>query len=224
MGKGKLIVIDGLDGSGKQTQTKLLLEALSHTGHPVRQISFPTYGKSSALIELYLSGAFGGHAGDVNPYAASTFFTVDRVASYLGDWRADYEAGTLIVADRYTTSNAIHQAAKLSTEQKRAFFAWLDDFEYEKVKLPRPDAVFFLDLPPALGQELMARRYHGDERKKDVHERDFAYLEQCYETAQLAARELGWQRIECSGKGEIKSVQEIHLELVTRVKEICGIL
>ncbi len=199
---GKLIVIDGLDGSGKSTQLGLLETYLKENGHAYKQISFPDYDQpSSALVKMYLAGEFGQAADSVNAYAASSFYAVDRYASYKKFWETDYQNGTPIVAARYTTSNAIHQMAKLPKSEWDAYLTWLEYYEYVQLGLPRPDAVVFLDMPLHIAQMLMSGRYHGDESKKDIHERDLAYLKQCRESALYAAEKCGWTVITC-GEGD----------------------
>ena len=156
---GKLIVFEGTDGSGKATQSKLLFERLQREGVDCRKLNFPRYGeKSAALVELYLGGAFGTHPSDVNAYAASTFYSVDRYASYKQDWGKYYEAGGLLIADRYTTSNAVHQCSKLPPEQWDTFLQWLFDYEYHLLGLPAPDKVIYLQVDPAVSQRLMTAR------------------------------------------------------------------
>lgn len=219
---GKLIVIDGLDGSGKETQAKELLRRLTDVGKKVRKIEFPTYTKSSALIEMYLSGTFGNEPGDVNAYAASTFFAVDRYASFKSEWEEDYRGGAMILADRYTTSNAIHQLAKLPAEQRAPYLDWLWDFEFVKMGLPRPDFVLFLDMPPEYAIPLIESRYGGDEGKKDLHEKNAAYLKRCYEAALFSAARLGWQRVSCIRDGALRSIEDISEEIFRRVQEEIG--
>lgn len=210
---GKLIVIDGLDGSGKETQTKELLARLQSKGYKIKKIEFPTYTKSSALLEMYLSGEFGDKPDSVNAYAASTFFAVDRYASFKQDWEKNYLEDELILADRYTTSNAIHQLAKLPKEERQPYLDWLWDFEFEKMKLPKPDLVFYLDLPVDTAISLLEKRYGGDESKKDLHEKNKSYLQDCYEAAQFSANHLGWKRIACTKEGKLRSISEIADEI-----------
>lgn len=213
----KLIVIEGLDASGKATQTKLLYDALLKEGYPVRKVSFPDYWSgSSTLVKMYLSGQFGTHPNDVNAYAASSFFAVDRYASYKRDWQYSYENG-IVVADRYTTSNAIHQCSKLPKEQWDVYLDWLFDFEYEKLGIPAPNAVIYLRVDPAVSQKLMTRRYHGHEEKKDIHEKDLEYLEKCREAAEYCAQKLCWKVADCAVDGQMRSVEDIHAELMRLV-------
>ena len=188
---GRLIVIEGLDGSGKATQAARLTEALKTQEKDVKQISFPNYASdSSALIKMYLGGQFGSHPDDVNAYAASTFYSVDRYASYKSDWGGFYREGGIVVSDRYTTSNAVHQCSKLPREQWPAFLDWLFDFEYNKIGIPAPDRVIYLEVDPAVSQGLMTARYKGDESKKDIHEKDLAYLARSHDAA--GAPSAGW--------------------------------
>lgn len=210
----KLIVIEGLDGSGKATQAKRLTEALVEKGIPVREVSFPDYGSdSSALVRMYLSGQFGTDPQDVNAYAASSFFAVDRFASYKKDWHRDYARG-VVIADRYTTSNAVHQCSKLPKEQWDDFLNWLFDFEYKKLGIPAPDRVIYLNVDPAVSQALMTARYRGDENKKDIHERDIAYLRHSREAAAYCAEKLGWETVECCRDGQMRSIEDIHKDVM----------
>lgn len=215
---GKLIVIEGLDGSGKATQAKLLYEALRNRGRNVREVSFPDYqSDSSALIKMYLHGEFGSDPGDVNAYAASSFFAVDRYASYKKDWGGFYQESGVIIADRYTTSNAIHQCSKLPEEAWDDYLNWLFDFEYRLLGIPAPDRVFYLKVDPAVSQKLMTGRYHGDESKKDIHESNLAYLDRSRKAAEYCADRLGWKTILCSREGEMRGIEEIHQEILRAI-------
>lgn len=206
----RLIVIDGLDGSGKATQSRLLCERLSAMGYRVKQLTFPDYDSdSSAPVRMYLSGELGDSADDVNAYAASSFFAVDRIASYIRRWRSDYESCDFLIADRYTTSNIIHQMSKLDDSERRSFCDWLFDYEYHRLGIPAPDIVLFLDVDPAVSQRLIAGRYDGDESKKDIHEKDVSYLLRCRESALWAIAHLSWTVIDCSADGALKSVDAI---------------
>lgn len=211
---GKLIVIEGLDGSGKGTQAELLTERLRQQGEAVRKVSFPDYASdSSALVKMYLSGQFGTDPADVNAYAASTFYAVDRFASFKRDWGKFYADGGIIVADRYTTSNAVHQCSKLPREQWDGFLAWLFDFEYRLLGIPTPDAVIYLNVDPAVSQRLMTGRYRGDESKKDIHEGNLSYLQRSREVAAYCSRKLGWREIACCENGEMRSISAIGEEI-----------
>ena len=206
---GKLIVIDGLDGSGKQTQTQLLYDRLTSQGTPVRSVSFPDYKEpSSALVKMYLAGELG-QAEEVSAYAASSFYAVDRYASYNKFWKNDYLSGYTLIADRYATSNIIHQMSKLPKEQWKDFLCWMEDFEYSKLALPRPDRVIYLDMNPEVSRELLSRRYHGDEKKKDIHEANFNYLLKCRDCALYAAQHLLWKVVRCSDEKAPYPVRQI---------------
>lgn len=212
---GKLIVIEGVDASGKATQTALLYKRLAAERSSVRQISFPDYESDfSVPIKRYLAGDLGKHADDVNPYAASLFYAVDRYASYKRDWEDFYRSGGILVADRYVTSNLVHQAAKISGD-KQGFISWLSDLEYDKLTLPRPDLVLFLDMPPAYARQLMQSRANKitGAMQKDIHESDSDYLERAYDNAMQIAAITGWQIISCVRDGAIRSVEEIHEEI-----------
>ena len=215
MVKGKLIILEAGDGSGKATQTKALFDRLKSEGHRVHRISFPDYeAESSGPVRLYLSGAFGTHPRDVNAYAASTFFAVDRYASYRMKWGRDYEAGAVILADRYTTSNMVHQAVKITDATERdAYLDWLYDLEFRKMGLPVPDAVFFLDMEPRAAERLIAMRAKEKGSAPDIHERDAAYLERAHDAYVLLAERYGWVRIPSSVDGEPLPITEIHESL-----------
>ena len=215
MSKGKLIVIEAGDGSGKATQTKKLFERLTTEGHEVRQVSFPAYDSpSSALVKMYLNGDFGKHADDVDAYAASTFYAVDRYASFKTSWKDFYDEGGIILADRYTTSNMVHQAVKISDDNERdKFLSWLDDLEYIKLRLPRPDVVFFLDMPPAISERLVKER-----NRNDIHEKDFDYLHRCYDSYKALAQKFNWITINCSNDDQPRTVDDIHEDIFDIIK------
>ena len=217
--KGKLIIIEAGDGSGKATQTKALYDHLAKDGKTVHRIEFPDYASdSSALVRMYLSGAFGGHADDVNAYAASTFFAVDRYASYRTKWKAWYDKGDIILADRYTTSNMVHQAVKLTDpEERETFLAWLFDLEFEKLGLPVPDAVVFLDMDPAVANQLIAARAKASGAKEDIHEKDQVYLARCHQAYLELAEKYGWAKVQCSENGTPRSVEAIHADVYAAV-------
>ena len=218
MAKGKLIVIEGLDGSGKGTQAAELAKNLAAGGVPVRKVSFPDYASdSSALVKMYLSGQFGKDPQDVNAYAASTFYAVDRFASFKRDWGGFYEGGGIVVADRYTTSNAVHQCSKLPQEQWDAFLAWLFDFEYHLLGIPSPDLVVYLSVDPAVSQRLMTGRYQGDESRKDIHEGNLAYLRRSRLVAEYCSSRLGWRQIECCRGGQMRTVEAIQADILALI-------
>ncbi len=217
---GKLIVIEGLDGSGKATQSALLQQAFEREGIASRKISFPNYASpSSALVRMYLGGEFGGRPDDVNAYAASTFYAVDRFAGFKTDWGGFYEGGGVLIADRYTTSNAVHQCSKLPRTGWDAYLDWLFDFEYGKIGIPAPDAVLYLDVDPAVSQRLMTGRYGGREEKKDIHERDVAYLEKSRAAAVYCADRLGWRSIRCCRDGAMRPLDEIAAEVLAAARQ-----
>ncbi len=211
---GKLIVIEGLDGSGKNTQAQKLLELLESRGEKVMKVSFPNYDSdSSALIKMYLAGEFGKKADSVNPYAASSFYAVDRYASYKTFWESFYEKGGIVIADRYTTSNAIHQCSKLPESKWNDFLEWLFEYEYRYLGIPEPDSVIYLRVDPDVSQELMRKRYGNDENKKDIHERDVEYLKRSAKAAEYCAKQLGWDIISCTKDGEIRPIDDISAEI-----------
>ena len=217
---GRLIVIEGLDGSGKATQARLLADNLQKVGKRVKKVSFPDYDSpSSALIKMYLGGEFGDKPGDVNAYAASSFFAVDRFASYKKNWQADYAEG-VVIADRYTTSNAVHQCSKLAYGDWDAFLDWLFDLEYEKLGIPAPDRVIYLRVDPDISQALILSRYHGHAEKKDIHEKDMEYLRRCQEAADYCARRLGWRIVDCCADGRMRGIEAIQDELRRHVDDL----
>ena len=215
---GKLIVIEGTDGSGKSTQFRLLTERLEQEGHKFQKLVFPQYAEpSSALIRMYLGGEFGSSPSDVNAYAASAFYAVDRYASYKKVWGDWYENGGLIVSDRYTTSNAVHQASKEPAETQQAFLKWLYDFEYDKLGLPRPDLTLYLDVPTDFTEQMMRRREQDTNTQADIHEQDMQYLATCRRTGKAAAEYYGWTVIQCVQDGKMRSIVDIHQEICRHV-------
>ncbi len=211
----KLIVIEGLDGSGKGTQSQLVTEELSRRGYNVKKLTFPDYeSDSSALVRMYLSGALGSNPDDVNAYAASSFYAVDRVASYLTKWKNDYETCDYIIADRYTTSNIIYQMSKIDKSQRDDFILWCEDYEYNRLKVPKPDVVVYLDMPPHISQKLMSGRYNGDESKKDIHESNMKFLLSCRESALYATQKLNWHHIDCADGDKPKSIETITKQIL----------
>lgn len=215
--KGKLITIEGTDCSGKSTQLELLTKRLEREGVDFMKVAFPRYdSSSSALVRMYLGGEFGENVSAVNAYAASSFFAVDRVASYLREWKDYLESGGTVLLDRYTTSNAIYQASKLPECEREKFCDWLFDFEYNLLALPEPSAVVFLDMPPESAEKLMKGRAESE----DIHEKDKNYLKNCYASACSLSERYGWQRIACTDGERIKTIEEIHEEIFAKVSEM----
>lgn len=219
----KLIIIEGLDGSGKSTQVALLENYFKNKNISYKKIKLPDYDNpSSTLVKMYLGGEFGKSASDVNAYAAGAFYAVDRFASYRLGWGNDYENGTLILADRYATSNSIYQMEKMPKEEWDDYLDWSADFEYNKIGIPKPDAVIYLDMPIEISQRLMTSRYNGDEGKKDVHEVNVEFLKKCRESALYTAKKQGWSVIECSDGENPLPIEEIHGKIIKIVdEEIC---
>ncbi|MGM9588521.1 MAG: dTMP kinase [Candidatus Limivicinus sp.] len=214
MSKGRLIVLEGIDGSGKSSQYRRICARMEKDGIDYNHIVFPRYDKdSSALIRMYLSGQFGTHPDDVNAYTASTFYAVDRFASFREDWGKIYNNGGLIISDRYTTSNAVHQGSKLSDEELPAFFRWLSDLEYDKMGLPRPDLVIYLDVDVETSLARMKRRQEKSSTTADIHEKDVDYLRRCLHTADMAAEYYGWKRIPFMKDGAERDVDEKNDEI-----------
>lgn len=219
MMQARLIVLEGIDGSGKSTQFRLLWQSLEREGRSLRRIVFPRYDQeSSALVRLYLGGAFGDKPGDVNAYATSTFYAVDRYAAFKSDWGADYRAGKLILSDRYTTSNACHQGAKLTGQARRDYLDWLYDFEFRLLELPRPDLVLYLDVSLEAALRQIAGRQARTGERGDIHETDRDYLAACLEAGRFAAGHYGWQRIPClDPAGRMRPPEDIHKAIRGRV-------
>jgi len=216
---GKLIVIEGTDGSGKSTQFKKLTERLLAEGNTFKTLVFPQYSEpSSALIRMYLGGEFGSKPSDVNAYAASAFYAVDRYASYKKDWGKWYEEGGLIVSDRYTTSNAVHQASKEPEENQGEYLRWLYEFEYDKLGLPRPDLTIYLDVPTDFTEKMMRSREAATNTHADIHEQDLNYLATCRRTGRKAAAFYNWTVIDCVKDGQMRSIEDIHEEIYRHVR------
>ena len=218
---GKLIVFEGTDGSGKATQAKLLCETLAQRGIAYREIDFPRYGNPFAEpANLYLHGALGNRPGDVNAYAASVLYAVDRFASYKEDWGGFYEEGGIVVANRYTTSNAVHQASKLLPGERKGFLEWLFDLEYGKQGLPEPDLVIYLDMPTEITEKMMRNREAATGTHADIHEQDEAYLKSCREAAREIVKDCGWTVIHCAKGDAPRTVEDIHNEVYKTVKSL----
>ena len=223
MGKGKLIVLEGIDGSGKSAQYRRLCQRMEKDKIAYNHIVFPRYDKeSSALIRLYLGGAFGTHPSDVNAYTASAFYAVDRFASYRDDWGKIYEDGGLILSDRYTTSNAVHQGSKLPDAELPAFFSWLADLEYNKMELPEPDLVIYLDVDLETSRRRMRRREEKNHTQADIHEMDSDYLARCLRTADMACEHYGWTRIAFMKDGQERDVDEKNAEIYDIILRTLG--
>ncbi|MBQ9411919.1 MAG: thymidylate kinase [Oscillospiraceae bacterium] len=221
--QGKLIVMEGIDGCGKSTQYRLLRERLEREGRDVRSVKFPRYDNpSSALIRAYLAGEYGTQPGDVNPYAASAFYSVDRFASFRTDWGPYYRAGGIVLCDRYATSNACHQAGKLPAGKAREdYLDWLEDFEYRLLELPRPDLVLYLDAGLDIPRRQVLSRAASGGGERDIHETDAAYLAQCLEAGRFAAARLGWTRLDClTPGGEMRAPEDIHGDIFRAVEGI----
>lgn len=222
MTKGKLIIIEsGSDGSGKATQTHRLYERLSEEGYKVKKITYPNYDSPACMpVKMYLNGDFGKKPEDVNAYVASTFYAIDRFASYKLEWKEFFEDGGIILSDRYTTSNMVHQAAKMVREEREKYLDWLCELEFGHYQLPEPDCVIFLDVSPETTQTLMLERLNKftGEQEKDIHESNTAYLAQCYNNSLEIAEKYGWEKIKCDGEGRLRSIEDIHGEIYLKVK------
>lgn len=218
---GKLIVIEGTDASGKETQTKLLYEKLKEKYAKVLKISFPNYDNPACTpVKMYLAGDFGHDAKKLNAYPVSTMYAIDRYASYKMDWEEKYKDDYIILTDRYVISNMIHQASKIDDEaEKEKYLAWLEDLEYEKMEIPRPDIIIFLKMPIEKANELMSARKNKitDKDEKDIHEKDLDYLKKSYENACSLSKKYKWLEIDCVVDDRIKSIDEISEEIWTKI-------
>lgn len=224
MGKGKLIIIEsGSDASGKATQSKKIYDRLINEGYNCMKITFPDYdSESSALVKMYLRGDFGSNPNDVSPYVASTFYAADRYASFKTKWEKFYNEGGIIISDRYTTSNMVHQAAKMDEDEKEKFLNWLCDLEFNLYGIPKPDEVIFLDVDPIVSQELMKNRLNKitGEEEKDIHESNKEYLIKSYNNSLKIADKYSWNKVKCTEGESLRTIDDIHEEIYTKVKEI----
>ena len=215
---GKLIVFEGIDGSGKSTQFEMMCKRLSDENRQYKRLVFPRYSEpSSALIKMYLNGEFGDSPDSVNAYAASSFYAVDRYASYAQDWHEYYNNGGLILTDRYTTSNALHQGAKITADKREHFFKWLYEYEFNLIGLPAPNIVIYMDITAEFAAKRLKRRQTETGTNADIHENDMTYLRSCAESGKHAAAELGWSSISCIINGNERDLNEIHEEIYSIV-------
>lgn len=223
---GKLIVIEGTDSSGKQTQTEKLYLRLKDDEMKIKKISFPNYeSPASEPVKMYLAGDFGKEVGKTNPYPVSTMYAIDRYASFKTEWGNFYNNNGIIVSDRYTTSNMVHQASKINDlSEKIKYLDWLVDLEYHKMELPQPDMVIFLNMPTETAYELMEERKNKitGESQKDIHENDRAYMKASYDNACYIASKYSWYEIKCVENGRLKTIDEINDEVYKVVKEMIG--
>lgn len=222
--KGKLIVIDGNDSSGKQTQTAMLYKRLKNEGINIRKVEYPNYNSDSSLfVKMYLNGKLGKDINDVNCYAASILYTVDRLISFKQEWEEFYNSGGIVLADRYTTSNMIHQTVKLSSiDEKEKYLDWLLDLEFNKIKIPKPDQIIFLDMPISFSLQLMENRNNKitNNTEKDIHEQNIDYLKQCYYNGKHISNSYNWDEVCCIKDNIIRSIEEIHEEVYNKIKKV----
>jgi len=219
--RGKLIVIEGLDGSGKATQTELAFKYICEKNKNSRRLSFPNYtSPSSALVRMYLDGEFSSSPDGVNAYAASAFYAVDRCSAFLKEWKNDYINGSIFIADRYATSNAIYQMGKLPENEWEMFLDWISDFEYTKLGIPKPDKVIYLDMAVEISQRLMSERYNGDENKKDIHESNVDFLRECRKSAVYASKKCGWRVISCDDGKNPRPIDDIFCDIRKIIDEV----
>jgi len=215
---GNLVVFEGIDGSGKSTQFELMCTRLTDEGRQFKRLVFPRYSEpSSALIKMYLAGDFGENPDSVNAYAASSFYAVDRYASFVQDWREYYENGGLILTDRYTTSNALHQGAKVADTQREHFFKWLYDYEFNLIGLPMPSLVIYMDIDAELAAKRLRHRQAETGTNADIHENDISYLQNCAESGKQAASQFGWHRVSCLDNGVERDKHDVHAEVYNKI-------
>jgi len=215
---GKLIVFEGIDGSGKSTQFEMMCERLLSENRQFKRLVFPRYNEpSSALIKMYLSGDFGTKPDSVNAYAASSFYAVDRYASFAQDWREYYENGGLILTDRYTTSNALHQGAKVAADQREHFFKWLYDYEFNLIGLPAPDLVIYMNIEVEIAEMRLRRRETETATNADIHESDMVYLSNSVKSGKQAAALYGWHKVDCVRDGVERDKADLHKEIFESV-------
>lgn len=218
-----LYIIEGIDGSGKSTQIAMLKQRLEDDGIKVLALKFPVYEDlSSGPVRMYLSGELGSDPNQINAYAASSFYAIDRYASYKKTWEKDYLAGTTIISDRYTISNIIHQSSKVEDNKRDDFVNWLYDYEHNKLGIPVPDRVFYLDVPPSITMKNVEDRYEKNGGKKDIHENNNEYLEKCYKTGCFYCEKLNMFRVECVKRGKQKSAKEINDIIYNEIKKCIG--
>lgn len=220
MNAGTIIVIEGLDGCGKSTQLELCSQKLSSLVHNFHSLSFPDYSSpSSAPVKMYLDGEISSDASSINAYAASSFYAVDRYINYKTHWENLYSNGGFFLTSRYTSSNIIYQMSKLKKNHWEDYIKWLLDYEFEKLGIPEPDSVIFLDMPVEISQKLLLKRYSGDESKRDIHETDTEFLNRCRKCALFAAECLNWNVISCSENNEPLPIEKINLHIMQIIKE-----
>ena len=221
--KGTIISIEGTDGSGKHTQQQLLLHSLRNFKLNVFDLSFPNYDSpSSAPVKMYLSGEIGSNANCLDAYQASSLFAIDRLCTYKKTIESHYENGEIILLDRYVQSNFIHQCSKIDDKQEKLkFISWEENFEYDTLKLPRPDLIFFIEMPVEKSIELAhARKDYKTGKEKDIHEEDFVHLQKSYDNGLMLAKELGWEIIHCVDENNnIRSIDDIHKEIFEKTIE-----
>jgi len=221
---GKIIVIEGLDGCGKQTQSEKLYQRLKEENYKVMKIAYPRYeNPSSSLVKMYLSGEFGKDPSQISPYIASTFYAVDRYASYKQDYEDFYKNGGILILDRYVTANMVHQAGKIDDiEERDKFLKWLWDFEFNLFGIPVPDKVFLLNIPPEVSQKLMAERENkfSHEKEKDIHESNKEYLNKMYDSACYLIEKFNWNEINCTKEGNLRTIEDIHEEIYKKALEV----
>lgn len=223
---GKFIAIDGLDGSGKGTQSEILCDYVKSKGLKIRELSFPVYENDSSLfVRMYLDGKLGNSPSDTNAYAASMFFASDRYISYKTDWKKDIDdPSTFVLANRYTTANAVHQLSKLPIGEWDEFLKWLTDFEFVKLALPCPDLVLFFEMLPELSIALVEKRNRETGRKMDIHEKDKDFIRRSYEAALFASEKLGWTTIKCYNPAKtIRTIDDITSDVIKAVQKVWDI-
>ena len=231
----KFFVIDGTDGTGKATQVALLGERLEKLGYRVVKLDFPNYeSNSSAAVKMYLGGELGDDPTKLNPYVCGTFYAVDRFINYIQNFKKYFEnesedgRDTVILSDRYLSANIIHQGGKIKDrKERRKYTKWCYDYECGLCGLPVEDMTIILSMPPAVSQKLMSQRYNGDESKKDIHEKNVNYLEDCVnklndsidylQYVDVNGKNVKWRLVNCSDGEKVRSIEHINDEILALV-------
>lgn len=220
---GKLFVIEGTDSSGKQTQLEELKRRFEKEKIEYKSVSFPNYeSNSSELVKIYLSGELAENPKEISPYIASTFYAADRYVTFKREYEKYYNNGGIILADRYTTSNMVHQAGKIEdAEERKKFLDWLWDFEFNLYGLPVPTQIIFLNMPTEYAIKLMKNRKNKftNEEKKDIHERNLEHLKDAYNEALKVSKKYNWYEIKCIKDNRISTIDDIHEEIFKEIKK-----
>ena len=221
------LVIEGIDGAGKETQTSLLKEYLKSLGKNVITQSFPNYGTDGCKpVQMYLDGKLSKTANEVNAYQSSVLFAVDRFCT-MTQLIKNITKDSVVVFDRYVSSNMLHQGGKIhNDEDLEKYLKWLENFEFEVMKIPRPDKIFFLSVPPEISMELIKQRKGlKSQTEKDIQESDENHLKNAYNTGMKISKMFGWEIIDCvdKEKNQMRTKEDISKEIQQKVNQILNI-